>query len=298
MRLANDRPRLLVFVGACALALGLGLGSRSVSATPAEPITEQATRDAATQLEADGEYEAAAEQWAALARSTLDPMALLYADSAWTRAFAADGNTSHLCAGLGLSAELLAEPTLDEAVRAEILEIRESQLAAIPAELSCRRSVSTVPLFLEPPPSSPGDDSSTDVKSNTSGDNANPQGDRGHRSLVGGRVTLAVGSVLGMTSVVSGAIALQAIVDLKSVRDQHLAEGTQPSLNEREIKEAVYRRGQTAELLAITTGAAAVVTLAVGAGLLIRGRRIRKRETAVAPLIGPRSAGIALGGRF
>jgi len=294
---ATLRRRLLVLVGASVGVLGIG-PSLATASPAAGSVDDGELRDAAKRLEAAGEYEAAAASWATLARASLDPMALLYADSAWARAYADDGEPSHLCAALDLSAWLLDQPTVDAGVRGDIMEIRESQLAAMPADLHCPAAGREVPLLIERPRSpGTGTTSASPERSNAAPDEDGSVRRSGTPALVGGKAALAVGSLLGITSVVNGGITLQAIADLKAARDRHIAAGTEPSQIERAEKQEVYARGKTTEAIAIATGTAAAVALGVGAALLIRGRRAQRAAT-IAPVVGPQNAGIALGGRF
>jgi len=295
---ATLRRRLLALVGASVVVVGMG--PRSTSASPAAVSADDGElRDSAKQLEAAGEYEAAAASWAKVARVSLDPMALLYADSAWARAFADDGEPSHLCAALDLSSWLLDQPTVTADVRGDVLEIRESQLAAMPADLRCPEATRKVPLLVGRPPSP----SATATSSSFPQPSKAPDEDGAARgtknpAIRGGKAALAVGSLLGITSVIGGGITLQAVADLSAARDRHIAAGTEPSETERAEKEEVYGRGKTAEAVAIATGTAAAVALGVGAALLIRGRRRAQREATLVPVVGPQNAGIAIGGRF
>ena len=125
------RSRHLPFVAI--VLLGLSLAPRLTVAAPS--FDADALQAEAQQLEDEGQFSLAAERWEAVTRSTLDPMALLFADSAWSRAFAADGDVAHLCAGVELGQWLLEQPSLDATAREEIAEIHAAQLDAATAEL-------------------------------------------------------------------------------------------------------------------------------------------------------------------
>lgn len=293
---ATLRRRLPALVGASVVVLGMG--PRAAAASPAVVSADDGElQDSARQLEAAGEYEAAAASWAKIARVSLDPMALLYADSAWARAFADDGEPSHLCAALDLSSWLLDQPSVTAGVREDILEIRESQLAAMPADLRCPEAAREVPLLVGRPPSATATSSSFPQPSKAPDEDEAARGTK-NPAIRGGTAVLAVGSLLGITSVIGGGITLQAVAELNAARVRHIAAGTGPSETERAKKEEVYGRGKTAEAVAIATGTAAAVALGVGAALLIRGRRRAQREATLVPVVGPQNAGIAIGGRF
>lgn len=299
---AAHRTRHLPFV-AIAL-LGLTLEPRLAAAAPS--VDADALQAEARQLESEGQFSLAAERWEAVTRSTLDPMALLFADSAWSRAFAADGDVAHLCAGVELSRWLLEQPGLDTTAREEIAEIHAAQLEAATSAGDCaslerRRDV---PLLMDPvqrssaPPPRPIPHESNDNYNAAGADHAEPQGATGRPLRIAGSTALIAGSLLGSASIVAGVETLRASNEFAHAHDRHVAAGTRPSDAEYASNQELYERGRVAQTIAIATGASATVALSVGVALLVRGRRLRDRRLSVTPSAGPRTAGLTLGGRF
>jgi len=292
-------PRMLfALIGPSALMLASGLAS----AAPVE--AEDAEWRAAKHLEDVGEYESAAERWSELARSSLDPMTLLFADSAWARAYAEDGELRHLCASVELSGWFLERSSLDPETRAEVEEFHEQRLSATVAAGGCPAAEvevegqkrSKTPLLGAPPSSrEPG----ASARRTPDDDDVSRAPSPGHGLRTGGAVMLTTGSLLAVGAITGGALTIQASAEIAAARDRHVAAGTQPSQAEHDAKAVTYRRGESAEQVAIGLGTAAVVALGVGAILVVRGKgRGRKSLTTLGPTLGPHGAGLNLGGRF
>ncbi len=276
-------------------SIGLALAS-----VPASAAVDDAEWRSAQLLEDAGAYASAAERWSELARRELDPMTLLFADSAWARAYAADGEIRHLCASLELSGWFLERSSLDLEVRAEVEEIHEQRRAATAAAGGCPQGpvggLSGAKTPMLGVPSSPPEKTTA---ASVVADDASRSPSAGRRLQVGGAVMLTTGSLLAVGAMAGGALTIQASGELAAARDRHIAAGTQPTQAEHEAKAATYRRGETAQQVAIGLGTAAAVALGVGAILVVRGKgRARKSVARLGPAFGPHGVGLNLGGRF
>jgi len=322
----SHSPLDSVFFRASALALtvlalgcGLAVAAEPLPESAPVPSQQEAARAHAEMLEETGNFVGAAKIWESLTRQSLDPMLLLYADSAWKRAFAA-GLSEDICRPFRFSEWLRKQKRLSDAQRLEVLELEHDQLKDFPERVHCVLPAEKprVPLLLGnlgiPEPlrawGSPADDRQK------------------HRSGRGAGITLlALTPALALTSVVSGLYSLGLWNMLLRVREDFDAQGVDiPTPVVHAIEES-YATSDALQMISVGTGIAAGASLVVGTGLLIRSRRLQrsaprapgapktsergqnarahsqpkpkpKPKPTLAPLLGPQGAGITLGGRF